>query len=90
MSLLSGMFCVPELLVDGVSTADWRLLSRPTHLGPVSVEDAPCEPAALQPERPKVCPLNQPADGVTGGTSTPKATRREEDRTNERQRKRKK
>lgn len=57
MSLLSSMFCVPELLVDGVSTADWRLLSCPTHLGPVSVEDAPCEPAALKPERPQVSAL---------------------------------
>lgn len=51
VSIVDICFCAPELLVDGVSTADWRLLSRPTHLGPVSVEDAPCQPAALKPER---------------------------------------
>lgn len=57
MSLLSCMFCVPEVLVDGVSTADWRLLSCPTHLGPVSVEDAPCPPVALKPKRPQASAL---------------------------------
>lgn len=57
MSLLSRLFWVPDLLVDGVSTADWRLLSRPTHLSPASIEDPPCEPAALKAERPQVSAL---------------------------------
>lgn len=81
-------FFTSDSLVDGVCAADWWLLPRPTHLRPVSdmvkMQHAVLRPWILNPAG--LCPLSQPAHGVTSGALTPKASRREKDREKPRER----